>query len=171
MVGDDGAVAGPAVDADRAMMQADEAFDDGKAKPRTGSPSAIAARREAVEHALQHVLRNARTLIRHREHEVAFAALAGKLHGGTFGCEIDSIGQELDENLLQPLMIGHQTAEMGGCNDLERNSALLQPVGDLHGNFFKQFVQIVFRIIELHDAGIDGREIENIVDDGQEHRG
>ncbi|MNX88397.1 hypothetical protein D3C86_1203660 [compost metagenome] len=60
---------------------------------------------------------------------------------------------------------------MGRCNDLERNAAFLQPVGDLHRNVFKQLIQIIIRIIELHDAGIHGREIENIVDDGQENRG
>src|SRR5690606_36571716 len=76
--GDVRAAALVAVDLDGAMVQADEALHDGKAEARA-AVAAVAF--EAVEHGLQHVLRNARSPVGDHEDEVATLAPAAEADG------------------------------------------------------------------------------------------
>ncbi len=60
---------------------------------------------------------------------------------------------------------------MGGHSDFERHAAFLQTVGDQHRDFVEKVVERDFGIVQPHDAGIDSRKIEDVVDQCQQHRG
>ena len=47
---------------------------------------------------------------------------------------------------------------------------LLQPVGHQFGGGLDRVFHLNLGNIELHDAGVDGGEIEDVVDDGEQHR-
>src|SRR3546814_8023328 len=44
----------------------------------------------------------------------------------------------------------------------------VQPVGDLHRHVVEKLVQTDFGMVQMHDAGIDGGEVQDIVDDGEQ---
>ncbi len=57
-----------------------------------------------------------------------------------------------------------------GRLDLQRDRMLVQPVGDQFGRGGDRLLDADLGDVELHDAGVDGGEVENVVDDGEQHR-
>ena len=93
-------------------MEVDEAFDDGKTEARAGAPAALAVGGEAVEHGRQHVGRHAAAIVVNGEDEIAVFAPALHFNGGSFRREIDCVGQDLDEDLLQSLLVRDDMTEL-----------------------------------------------------------
>jgi len=140
-------------------------------RPRAATFAALAIGGETVEHGREHVFGNAASVVSDIEAEVAAFSPTLHVDGRAFRCEIDGVGQDLDEDLFQSLLVGNDMAEMGRGSDFERDIALLKPVCHLHGNIIEQIVQVDVGVFEPHDAGIDGREVEDIVDNSEQHRG
>src|SRR5690606_17665014 len=88
--------AGAAVDGDLALVQVDEALDDGKPKACAALPATLRIGREAVEEAVQHLLRNAGAVVGHRKEDIGRVAPAGEGDRAALGGEIDGVGEKLE---------------------------------------------------------------------------
>ncbi len=110
-------------------------------RPRPAPPCCAVAF-EAVEDRVEHILRNARTIVGNAENKVAVFTAAFQADRAAIGREIGCIGQKLDQDLLQPLMICNEEAEHVGRVDLQGDGAFLQPVRHLQRHFVEEVGQV-----------------------------
>ena len=96
---------------------------------------------------------------------------AAKRNGLARGRKADRIGQQVEQRLAHAPLVGDEAADVGRGADLERDAVLDQAVlhalgGGLHG-----LADIDGAEIERHRAGVDGGEVEDVVDDREQRVG
>ena len=82
------------------------------------------------------------------------------------GREFDGVGEQVLEDLLQPLGIAlHEVRQALGELHVERQVLGLGDMAEVAFDVFAQPVERDFLDLDCHRAGFDFREIENIVDE------
>ena len=164
-----------------AAHQLDQPFADGQTK----AGAAVVARRrsvrlaEGLEQAGQPVHGDPNAGVAHQEMKLpGFRLLAGSFRRGkdfhldddfTRGGELDSVADQVDEHLPQP---GHIAAHL-------RRNAIVHLVGEVQlllRRLRRQQVKRVFNaraqvkrlVLQFELAGLDLREVEDVVDDGEQ---
>ena len=84
------------------------------------------------------------------------------------GEKLTRVGQEVEEDLPQPFAVGDEAADIGGRPDVEHQSRAHQAVLHALGRRAHGFADVDRSEIEVHAAGIDSGQIENVVDQRQQ---
>ena len=109
-------------------MQLDEGPHTGQAKADAAMARADRVRLEPVEHAVDHVDRNAAALIGHLEHDLS-GATQGRERDRLAGLgKADGVGQQVEENLPDALGIGAEGADVVQRDDVEMDVGFREPV-------------------------------------------
>src|SRR5258707_8071628 len=75
------------------------------------------------------------------------------------------------QDLVQAAFVADNTSDIGIDVDLELDAVGCEPVLDAFGGGFDGLADIDGAQIERHRAGVDGGEIENVVDDREQRVG
>ena len=75
------------------------------------------------------------------------------------------VGQEIEQALSQAPLVGHESADVGRSTNLERDPAPHQTILNAFGRGVHGGANVDRSKIEFHGAGVDGGEIEDVVDD------
>ena len=128
-------------------------------------------RLEPVEHAILHLRRDARAGVRHAEHQRVGTALGVERNGGARRREADGIGEQIEQHLTDAALVGREAADAGVGGDIELEAVLDEAVFDAFGSGFHRPADIDGAEVQLHRASIDRREVEDVVDDGEQGTG
>jgi hypothetical protein len=123
---------------------------------------------EPIEHPLQHVGRDARPAVDDGEQQCLRLALDPHRHGRRRRREAHGIGQQIEQDLPHPPLVGDEAADVGRRLDVERDVGAHQPVLHAFGGGLHGLADIDRPEIELHAAGVDGGEVEDVVDQRQQ---
>ena len=126
---------------------------------------------EPVEHLILGVGRDAGPAIGDREHHRVGLPLGRQRHGLARRREADRVGQQVEQNLPQAPLVGGETADAGGGADVELQIVLHQPVQHAFGRRVHAGADVDLGEVQRHGAGVDGGEIEDVVDDRQQRVG
>ena len=97
--------------------------------------------------------------------------LGGKRDGLARRREADRVRQQVEQNLPQPPLVGGEAADAGRGVDVEADAVLLEAVLHALGRLLHGGADVDVGQIERHGAGVDGGEIEDVVDQRQERVG
>ena len=134
-----------------------------------GRPERV--RFEPVEYLVLDVGRNARAGIGDGEDDVVVGFPGAQADGGVLRRKSDGIGQEIIQHLHHAAFVAHEVADVGIDVDPEFDAVGGEPVLDALGRGFDGLADIDRAQIERHGAGVDGGEIEDVVDDGEQRIG
>ena len=99
------------------------------------------------------------------------APLGGQRDGGAGRREADRVGEQIEQHLPDAPLVGGEAADVGRRLDVERDVVLDQAVADAFGRGVHGLADVDRAEIERHRAGVDGGEIENVVDDREQRVG
>ncbi len=100
------------------------------------------------------------------------AAFGVQADDTALGREADRVGQKIEEHLPNTAFVGREQADVGGIGvDIEHDIVLDQAVADAFGRGFHGLADVHLPKIKRHGAGIDGREIENVIDQRKQRVG
>ena len=88
-----------------------------------------------------------------------YAALFGKF---------DGVAQEIDQDLADPHRVAMQHRRQGGDVGNDFEALDLRPLGDQAASVADQAVHLEIAQFQLHLAGFDLREVEDVVDDAEQ---
>ena len=159
------------IDRHRAAVQFDERADQRKADSRAAMLRAERMRLEPVEHFFKHIRRNSGTRSVTEKTTLSAPRSADSVTIAPAGRKAHGVGQEIEEDLPHPQFVGDKAADVRGRADVEREACAHQPILHAFGGRRHGFADIDRPEIELHAAGIDRRQIENIVDQRQQRIG
>ncbi len=123
---------------------------------------------EPVEHLVLDVGRNARAGIGHGENHAVLGSLGAQSDGPILRRKSDGIRQQIIQYLHHAAFVTDKTADIGIDIDLELDAVGGKPVLDAFGGGLDGLANIDRAEIERHRAGVDGGEIEDVVDDGEQ---
>ena len=126
---------------------------------------------EPIEHPFQNLGRNARPVVGDRERQGIVAPLRRQRDGAAGGREAHSVGQQVKENLPHATLVGDEAADVVCGADVEHETGADQPVLNPFGGRRHGGTDVDRSEIELHAAGVDGRQIEDVVDQRQQRVG
>src|SRR6202044_294528 len=122
---------------------------------------------EPVEYLFQHLGRNARAAVGYREDHRVGAPLRPQRYRCAARREAHGIGQEVEEDLPQAAFVGGERADVLWRADVQREARAGEAILHAFGGGRHGGADIDGAEIELHAAGIDGGEVEDVVDQGQ----
>src|SRR3954463_4479924 len=163
--GDRGAAADGGVEGHRAAVQLDEGAHERKSEAGAAVMRAQGICLEPIEHPVLHVRRDAGALVRNREHQGVLQPLGRQRNGLARRRKAYGVGQKIEQGLTHPGLVGDEAADIRGGAEIELDLFLPQPVLNALGRRFHGHANLDLAEIELHRAGVDGGEIEDIVDD------
>ena len=152
---------------DSAAVRLDEAFRQGQAKARAGlALFGIAHLAEFLEHILVLGGVDADTAIDHGDRQLRRGALGYHPDLAAIGRVFDGVREQVVEHLPQPASIGHHDGRCSLCRQLEGFPVGqgTQP-GDRLGDGALNIERLP---LELHAAGFDLGQVEDVVDECQE---
>ena len=85
-------------------------------------------------------------------------------HAAVLG-ELDRVRKQILQNLLEPLGVGGDAAQVAVDRDLERKAAPLRLVTERAGDGFLEVAQRNFLRVDRHRAGFDLRKVEDVADE------
>ena len=148
----------------------DQAFADGKAQPGAAklAGDALVGLREGLEQDVQLFLRNADAAVTDRHDQMACLILQGNEHLTPLG-EFQGIVDEVGEDLVEADRIGqnrprHARCKSGGKVEPLRGGFLPEQAGDIVGDAGG----VHRNSLQLQFSGLDLRQVENVVDDGEQ---
>src|SRR6476620_7295572 len=153
---------------DVAAMELDQALDDGEAEPRAAMARPIGAALEAFEDRRLIFGRDAATLILDGEGKLVIFAAAGQHDSVPRTREADGVGEEIIQDLGDPRTVGDEVVKTGLYPDVELDAVLFQPLAKPEHRGVDHTAHFDRRELELEGASIDGGEIKDIVDDGEQ---
>src|SRR5262245_22788581 len=113
----------PALGLDRSAMQLDQVFDESKAEAEAAVPSG--ARRvglsEAVKDIRQEITADAFARVAHGDANVRVYALQERFDAASLRRELDRVGEQVPDHLLQARWVAGNLANFGGEISLERD--------------------------------------------------
>ena len=146
-------------------MELDEALDEREPQPRARGASGLPAPLvETAENLLLLVRRDAEAGVGHPKLDLASVAAGAQGDRAAGGDELHRVAQQVEENLLDAALVGLDVADVGRTVELD---AQVLPEGALarelkHAGQGR--VQIEASQLERHAAGIDGGEVEDVID-------
>ena len=79
---------------------------------------------------------------------------------------------EIDQDLAQPQRVAHQVrGNIRLCGDQELEILFLRFLADHRGEVLENVLESELRVLDIQFAGLDLREVEDIVDDAQKRSG
>ena len=96
---------------------------------------------------------------------------AGQRNGLARRRKADGVGQQIEQRLAHAALVGDEAADVGGGADFERDAGLHEAVLHALGGGVHGLADIDRAEIERHGAGVDGGEIEDVVDDREQRIG
>src|SRR5262245_41056171 len=85
--------------------------------------------------------------------------------------EADGVGQKIIQDLHETPLVGDKADDGRIDLDIELDMLARQPVLNAGGGFLYRLAHIYFAEIERHRAGIDGGEVEDVIDDREQRVG
>ena len=82
--------------------------------------------------------------------------------------EADGIGEQVVEHLRDAPAVGDELVEAGLDRDVERDMVLGQPLAHALHRLVDHVAHLDRRELQLERAGVDGGEVENVIDDGEQ---
>ena len=173
-----GAGAGLALDPELAAHQRDELRRDRQPEPRPAvlPRGRAVGLRERLEDELLLVLRDADAGVLHGHHDTRLLLVLAldrdaDHHAAPFG-ELDGVREEVDEDLPEAEWIADQRArDVGREVVLDREALLLRAQGDGAHAVVEHLLDLESHRLEIEPTGLDLREIEDVVDEGEERVG
>src|SRR5680860_604269 len=150
---------------DGAAVSFCQALDDGQAETGAAMARALGPAFEPVEHGLLVILWNANTLICNGKGRHGTLADATKFDCPARRREADGVGEEIIEDLRDAPSIGHDRVDAGRDLDLQRHVFLLQTLLHALPRRLDDLAHVDRGELQFQRAGIDGRKVENVVDD------
>jgi hypothetical protein len=121
-------------------------------------------RLEPIEYLLQDVGRDARAAVGYRKHQRIGAAHRLENDNASGRREIHGVGEEIEQDLADSSFVGDKAADLLGGADFQDESAADQPVLNTFRRRRHGPADVHRPEIELHAAGVDGGEVEDVVD-------
>src|SRR5437868_371019 len=154
-----------------AAVQFDKGAHQRQAETGAAVPRPVGMALKPVEHLVLDVGRNAWTGIGHgKDHRVI-----GPLRANADDCilrrEAHGVGEQVVQNLHDAAFVTDKTSDAGIDVDLEADAVGGQAILNAFGGGFDGLADIDRTELELHGAGIDGGEIENVVGERQQRVG
>src|SRR3954452_12453817 len=151
--GDGGAAPDRRVERHGAAVQPHKGAHQRQAQASAAMPRAEGVGLEPIEYLILHIRRDAGAVVGNREHHGILEPLGCERNGPARGRKAYRVGQQIEQRLTDPPLVRHETADVGGGPDLERNTVLSQPVlhalgGALHGG-----TDVDRPEVEFHGAG------------------
>ena len=160
------------VQLDPAAVQLDQALDQRQTEAGAAVAALAPGALELAEHALDIFLADADAGIGHDQANLRIGALHRGGHHAARGRELDRVGQEVEQRLPEAPAIGHQGADVLGAVDLQRDALMVRALVGERLDAVEQRAQVDRGDLELQIAGLDGGQIQDIVDQrGQALRG
>ena len=97
--------------------------------------------------------------------------LGGQRNGLAGRREADRVGEQIEQDLPHAPLVGDEAADVGRGADVEHDAALDQAVLHAFGGRVHGLADVDRAEIEPHRAGVDGGEIEDVVDDREQRVG
>ncbi len=87
---------------------------------------------------------------------------------GAFGPrEAHGVGEEIVEDLAHALLVGDEALGVVGDGDVEREAGPPGRLADAGDRRVDDVMDVDVRELELEAAGVDRRQVEDVVDDGE----
>ncbi len=169
--GHGGAAADRGIDRHRPAVQLDERAHQREAQAGAAVARAERVGLEPVEHLVADVGRDARALVGDHEHDRVLQPLRRQRHGAARRREADGVGEQIEQRLTHAPLVGDERADVGRGADRERNAGLLQAVLHAFGGGVHGLADVDVAEVERHRAGVDGGEVEDVVDDREQRVG
>ena len=134
--------------------------------PRCSEPSAWLSKRSNTRSLI--VGRNAGAAVGHAEDDRVVAPLDRQPHHLARRREADRVGQEVEQDLAHAPLVGHEAADVGRGAHVEQDRLLGDPVLQAEHRGIDRGADVDLFQVERHRAGVDGREIEDVVDDREQ---
>ncbi len=151
-------------------METDEALDDRKAEPDPTTRSAAGHGGKPVEDRANKVSGDAGATVGHDDLDGIPVSARQEADAATFRRKLNGVGKQIVDDLAQPLLIGDHTARLRRYIHVKSHAALAEAIADAIDSECQSRGHVDFSQIQIHDAGVDAREIENVVDDRQKGR-
>src|SRR5439155_26875281 len=123
---------------------------------------------ETLEHALLLVLGDADALVLDGKGHHAGLASDGHADGITGLGEANGIGEQIVQHLPNPRLVGDELHRILGNADVEIEACTAGPVAHAEYSRVDHGGDPDRRQLQLERTGVDGGEIENVVDDGEQ---
>ena len=148
-------------------MQLDQPLDQRQAQsgPRL---AAAAAALEALEDPVLVGFRDAHAGIGDRQLDAILPAPCADGHASTLRGEFDRVRQQIEQGLLQPQLVGGLAPDIGGAIEHQLDSAVARPLESEIVNALEQRMEIHLFEVEAQVAGLDGGQVEDVVDQGMQ---
>ena len=101
----------------------------------------------------------------------SWSRCGGEGNGLAGGREAHRIGEQIEQRLAHAPLVGDEAADVGRGADLEPDAVLDQAVLHPFGGRFHGPADVDGAEIERHGAGVDGGEVEDVVDDREQRVG
>src|SRR6266536_1410289 len=125
--------------------------------PRCREPSAWVSKRS-----------NTRSAVADAEHHGVAAPFGGERDDFAGGREADGVDHQIIQDLAQPPLVGGEAADSAVGTDLELEALLGKSIPHGFGDGVHDGANVHAAEIERHHAGVDGGEIQDVVDDGKQ---
>ena len=150
-------------------MQLDDALDQRQAEAGAGAPRLGPARAlELLEDALVVFRRDADAGVGDGEQRGLVLDPAGDGDGAARRRELDGVGDQVAQRLLEPALVDLDRAQIGRAVDVELQVLRARPLGHDARHGVEQRLRLHRLAVERHAAGLDRGEVEDVVDDGQQ---
>src|SRR5262245_48571836 len=169
--GDGGAASDRRVERHGAAMQLHKGAHQRQAKAGAAMSRAEGVRFEPIEYLVLHIGRDAGAVVGNRKYHSILEPLGRERNGPARGGKAYCVGQQIEQGLADPPLIRHEAANVRGGPDLEHDAVLPQPVLHAFGGPFHGGADVDRAEVELHGAGIDGGEVEDVVDEREQRVG
>src|SRR5215471_5099593 len=110
---------------------------------------------EPVEHLALHLLRDAGPAVGDRDHHRILQPLGGESHGLAGWRKAHGIGQQIEQRLPHPALVGDEAADVGRGANFQPDAVLHQPVLHAFGSSLHGAADVDRPKVERHGAGID----------------
>ena len=100
----------------------------------------------------------------HRDDDVVGVAARAHVDAAAVGRELDRVGQQVEQDLLELALVGDDLAELRVARRAERDAVPLRALAHQRHRVGERGRQVERRKLELHAPGLDLRQVEDVVD-------
>ena len=152
-------------------MQFDEGAHDRQAEADAAMARIERMAFETPEHLVEQFRRDAAPAIGHLEHDLVLPAQGGERDGLARLGKADGVGKQVEQDLPHALAVGAERADVGAGDDGQLDMGFGQPVLHAFGGFMDGALDVDVAELQFHRVAVDRRQIENVVDDGEQSGG
>ena len=150
-------------------MELDDPLGHGQAQPRAlGTDDEAAPLLERVEDAVLVGMGDADAGVRHRDHQVTRLQPGGHGHRAAVVGELHRVAEEVEQDLAEPQLVSANRRQVIGELEGQGDAVLCRPLPNQRQGVLEGDRRVEGRQVQLHLAGLDLGEVEDVVEQREE---